>query len=196
MSNASRLCSRSKGSLAYKMITRPLFFAHGAVLPLLHTEEIAHAMFMKSSPALEVTAALALNLSQMQFQPNEVPCILTTVIISLQAAQNLIRCARWPPYCSSLYVNTNHPRNSIRARGVRLRYPFKLFCSQPSSIKFLTIVSACVIRSDCVAPAWVCCVSAAWDCRRLVSPTRCNWTACIWVAAIPSHRIVLFVMNM
>lgn len=46
--------------------------------------------------------------------------ILTTVIISLQAAQNLIRCATRPS-SSSLYIDTNQPRNSISARGLKLK---------------------------------------------------------------------------
>lgn len=56
--NTSRLCSKSP--LAHIMITGPLQSAHRAMLPLLHTEEVAHAMFMEASSTLNVLAALAL----------------------------------------------------------------------------------------------------------------------------------------
>lgn len=51
---------RSERSFTHEFIARPLIFANRAFLCLLHTEEVAHAMVMKSTLTITVLAALAL----------------------------------------------------------------------------------------------------------------------------------------
>lgn len=143
-------------------------------------------MVMEATLTVDVSATLALDVVRLDldFRAN----LLTTVTISLHAAQNRILVDS-----SSLYSIASHPRNSINARGVRVRYPLRLFWNHPSSIRFRIVFSACVIVKDCDAALCVCDGSSVAG--RVVGAL-CSPTACSCATHIPSVRTVLFVRNM
>lgn len=57
---ALRLLSRGHGSLAHKIVARPVGFADRAQLGLLHPKEVTDAVVMESSRTIMVTAPLTL----------------------------------------------------------------------------------------------------------------------------------------
>lgn len=120
-SSALHGCFRiGNSSFTNEFVTRPRSLAHRTLFSLTHTEEIVSAHIVK--PARAVAVAATLTLSKRQFSmlsKRRVVCRLTTVIISLHAAQNLI-LSTLRPSSFSLYVAISQPRSSISPRGLKL----------------------------------------------------------------------------